>query len=113
MEQKDENKCEICCWERENPHRCNSCCKCGTRISSPKKPEWEDFEKTNPRATLLDGSLFYHEQDIKEFLKSHQEALVEKINELRVKSTDFNWSQEVKSAYGIALDDIINLINDL
>lgn len=25
----------VCCWERENPHRCILCCQCGKKADKP------------------------------------------------------------------------------
>ncbi len=31
------NKCKICCWEKENPHRCGMCCKCHSKFKRVDK----------------------------------------------------------------------------
>jgi hypothetical protein len=41
----------ICCWERENPHRCILCCQCGKRCD--KVPDLaETFERLIGRAII-------------------------------------------------------------
>jgi hypothetical protein len=40
---------------------------------------WEEFEKTNPRATLMEGYLYFRGDDIRTFLASQRSSLKEKI----------------------------------
>jgi hypothetical protein len=35
----------ICCWERENPHRCILCCQCGKKFEPPASLEASDRER--------------------------------------------------------------------
>lgn len=46
----------------------------GGDVSTPTTKSWERFEATNPRATLLDGFLYFREADIKAFITKEIEA---------------------------------------
>lgn len=58
----------------------NTSCSCHTTPAH----EWrEEFEKTHPRATLLDGFIYYRQEDVNNFLDTHTAHLVERIEKLK------------------------------
>ena len=47
-----------------------------------QKEHWEKFEETNPRATLLEGHLYFREEDIKSFLFITRQATIQEAVEV-------------------------------
>ena len=59
-----------------------------TNTQNPVPTEMERFKDTNPRATLLDGFLYFREEDVANFLSSHTTYWKEVVREVETQIKD-------------------------